>query len=696
MSELPDGFRLVSFDLETHLIQPGLLAPPVVCGSFAGFVSGESKGVLVPRDAALEKLEALLEDEKAIISGANIAYDFGCVLAARPELLAPIWKAYEDERVWDVQIAAALNAIADGRMRDGDLFRRDGSKIQSGRYSLDECVKEWLQRTDAKSRDRWRLSYAVLEDLPIEQWPWDARQYPIDDAVNTLDVARAQAGLTHVAGARNLNDLPAQCFAAFCLHLGSMWGIRTDGEAVAKLEASVQSHLLELRDFAVEQGFMGPKSKRDPTLKKDTKKLKEAVFAAYKGLPPKTAGGDISISREALEDSNDERLVKFAEVGKWEKFNTYLPTLTEAARVPLNVKPNVLLSTGRTSYDGLIQLMPRKGGIRECFVARPGKVWSSVDYAAIEMSTLAEVILEVLGYSELADAINAGMDPHCILGADLIGCGYDEFMKRRAAKDALVGDIRQAGKAANFGFPGMMGAVKFVIAKVREGSSVCEWFFRDGRCGSGGDCAKTMVWNDEPLDMPLCTRCIVQAGVLREAYLGRWKEIRPYWGWVMRELEANDCIVQLVSGRIRGSPHGPAAANTMFQGLAADGAKRALKGLTREMYLRGDALAWACPESVVERIRAKFGSRLESPLFGSRLGIFAHDETLVEMDESVAHDAAHRQAEVMVDEMKTVVRRVAVKAEPALMRRWYKAAEPVYVDGKLVPWEPKPETKSAA
>ena len=48
-----------------------------------------------------------------------------------------------------------------------------------------------------------------------------------------------------------------------------------------------------------------------------------------------------------------------------------------------------------------------------------------------------------------------------------------------------------------------------------------------------------------------------------------------------------------------------------------------------------------------------------------------------------------RQAQIMVEQMRTCVPDVKVKAEPALMRRWYKQAEAVYNEGKLVPWEPK-------
>jgi hypothetical protein len=42
----------------------------------------------------------------------------------------------------------------------------------------------------------------------------------------------------------------------------------------------------------------------------------------------------------------------------------------------------------------------------------------------------------------------------------------------------------------------------------------------------------------------------------------------------------------------------------------------------------------------------------------------------------------------MVESMKVYTPDVAIEAPPALMRRWYKGADPVYRDGRLVPWEP--------
>jgi DNA polymerase I-like protein with 3'-5' exonuclease and polymerase domains len=645
---------LLAFDLESHLIQPGLLAPPIVCGSFADKRTGIR--LLMSREETLDEVEASLSGDDVIFVGANIAYDWGCILAVRPDLLPLIWKAYAEERVFDVLIAGTLDAIAGGRLRSEDgpteLFMRNGKKIQSGRYSLESVTEDYLGRTDAKRNDRWRKSYALLADIPISEWPEDARQYPIDDAVNTLEVAEVQ-----LKQCQNLHNLPAQAHAAFCAHLGAIWGLRVDPERVNALKASVDENMARVQKFAVEHKLLKlGGTKKAPKWTKDTKYIKELVYKAYDGLPPTTDGGDISMSREALQDSMDPVLVEFSETSKWEKLHTYANTLFEAKDNPFNVECNILLSTGRASYKGLIQLIPRKGGVRECFTARPGYVWSSVDYAAIEMSTLAQVCLWALGYSKLADAINADVDPHSLFAAEMTGAQYEDFLKNKERAEEK--GYRQAAKAANFGFPGMMGGVSFVTAKKTEGEKVCEWTYRDGQCGS----EKVRQWKGRDLDSPFCKRCIEEAEKLRQFYLRQWPEMPNYFKWVQAE---GDTVEQFVSKRVRGGCSGPAAANTRFQGLAADGAKAAIVKMTEEMYLDSS-----------------------SPLYGSRLMVFAHDESILEIPEEKAHEAAHRQAEIMVSEMRRFVPDVKVKAEPALMRHWSKSVTTKYdANGRLIPWE---------
>ena len=56
-----------------------------------------------------------------------------------------------------------------------------------------------------------------------------------------------------------------------------------------------------------------------------------------------------------------------------------------------------------------LQQLPKSGGVRECFVARPGALLCSVDYNQLELCTLAQVCLEAFGpgSSKMADAILA-------------------------------------------------------------------------------------------------------------------------------------------------------------------------------------------------------------------------------------------------------------------------------------------------
>ena len=80
-----------AFDLETHLIVPGLLTPPIVCGSVADETPGSE--MVLSREEALDVLQRILESDE-VLAGANVAYDFGCASVERPEMLPLIFKAY--------------------------------------------------------------------------------------------------------------------------------------------------------------------------------------------------------------------------------------------------------------------------------------------------------------------------------------------------------------------------------------------------------------------------------------------------------------------------------------------------------------------------------------------------------------------------------------------------------------------------
>jgi hypothetical protein len=712
-----DPTKVGALDLETDLIEPGILAPRIVCASiFWGEAHLKVGTQVVPA------VRQLLRESGLVIAGANIAFDFGCLSAECPDLLPDIFAAYADGRIHDVQIAQALHAIAEGNLyldpRTGrELMTVDPvtGKRKRGRYSLERCVDLVLGRGDAKRADRWRMSYALLRKIPVESWPPDAQEYPLDDVRNPREVALAQlngggAGCTP-GPHRNLEDLAAQCETAFCLHLGAMWGIRTDRERVEALRRRTEeAHGKFLEKFRA-LGFL------DVDGDKDARAVKRAVILAYgvggpcpagcaagrtvspksgnpvwcpecsgtglnPGAAPRTPAGGVCADRDALMESGDPDLVSLGDNEPEKIRDTYLPFLETGLDRPITLRPNILVSSGRTSYDGLIQLLPRDAGVRECIAARPGRVWCDVDFSAFELCTLAQFKILLFGSSSMADVINATGDPgslHAALAAEMVGVPFEEMLEKIASKDPQAKKIRQASKLGNFGFPGGMGAPKFVFSQRRKsagetkcpdgliypGNRFCVLLRGAERCGL----EKVTEWKGRECPAALCRACVeVVEYELRPAWFRRWWDMPRYFEWVKRRVDIFDGEFPcLPTRRVRGGCGFTDGANGGFQALASDAAKLALRRLTRECYLDRSSVLYAAKTR---------------PVF------FTHDSVTAEMDEDLAHLAGPRMAEVMVRAAAEIVTDVALKAEPALMRFLSKAAgDPVLKDGKLIPWE---------
>lgn len=252
---------LVAFDTETHLIQAGLAAPPLVCASYAG-PDGE---YLLSADEARDVFRTLLKGDDVVVC-ANAPYDFGVMAAdaeRRGEDLMPlVIDKHHRGQVHDVLIGCALDCIYNGwYSRKGWIDPRTQAPIRkpdgsdAKRFSLEIALDVTLGRKDAKVRDFWRERYALLEPVPIADWPDDAREYPVDDARNTLAIACAQHGLlprgdgiTREIG--NLAGMPRETRAALGLHLGAVWGMRTDHRWLERLAARVEElHARRTADF---------------------------------------------------------------------------------------------------------------------------------------------------------------------------------------------------------------------------------------------------------------------------------------------------------------------------------------------------------------------------------------------------------------------------------------------------------------
>jgi hypothetical protein len=193
--------------------------------------------------------------------------------------------------------------------------------------------------------------------------------------------------------------------------------------------------------------------------------------------------------------------------------------------------------------------------------------------------------------------------------------------------------------------------------------------------GFGAICGveKAIAWKRRPIS-PTCIACIEYAEELRAAYFEEFPEVPEYFEWVksFHGVEDSLAVVESIgTGFVRGGLHASNLANQGFQHLASRGAKHALWKVSWECY-----------------------NDSNSPLYGSRPVVFAHDEILSELrgvDRRHVHAAAYRKSDVMVAAMREFVPDVHVDAPPALMPgRWLKDAEPAFdSEGLLIPWEPK-------
>jgi DNA polymerase-1 len=280
-------------------------------------------------------------------------------------------------------------------------------------------------------------------------------------------------------------------------------------------------------------------------------------------------------------------------------------------------------------------------------VPRAGWLYAAADYSTLELCALAQVCLDLFGWSNMADALRAGQDLHVRMAANILGVPYEEAITRYLAGDEEVAEKRQLAKAANFGYPGGLGAEKFQ-AYARDSYGVV-------------------------IDLDTSRE-------LKATWLATWPETRQFFDNVNEQLGYRDSFTleQLRSGRLRGGVGYCDGCNSYFQGLAADGAKAAMWLIAQECYL-GFGDAW--PRD----------GRAPSPLFGARVVAFIHDEFLLEVrDDANAGAAGDRLAAVMVEGMARYIPDVPTKAEPVLMGRWLKGAKTTRdATGKLIPWTPK-------
>jgi DNA polymerase-1 len=568
--------------------------------------------------------------------GQNVAYDMAVLANASPELLAWIFEAYDRGAVHCTRTRERLLDLAKGNT--GPQTR------QRGYYSMDSLIERRGIPIKVDKSNPWRVRYNELEEVPVAQWPEEALEYALTDPKATLlifqDQAREAVAIEYAAFEK---ESARQAGFDFALNLMGVWGVRTSQSRVKELLERTTQRLSELHVLLVSMGIMTRKGS------KSTSRIRELVKASFEQdgrNPPTTGKGAIKTDRETLEQCSHHADLKYVvEHAYLTKLrSTYVLKLIEGINGNIHTSFHVLgADTGRTSSSGPnLQNQSNKGGVRECFVPRKGFVYLGADYDAQELRTLAQACVDLCKYSKLAERFRADpdFDPHTAFACGVMGWDYGDAMQRKAAGDKDVKQRRQEAKAANFGFPGGLGAKNF----------------RSYARGYGVD-----------LDLEEATR-------LRNQWFEQWPEMTDYFAYVKWVAEAGK-LTQLRSNRVRGDVGFCDGANSFFQGLASEASKTAVFLVSKACYAKPD-----------------------SPLYGCRPVMLVHDEIIIEAPESYAHEAALELQKLMVEAMEMWCPDVPARATPTLARCWSKSAEPVWENGRLVPWDippPKDEEQAA-
>lgn len=687
---------VTAFDTETKLIRKGHVVPELVCMSECD----DDGNVDLWHQSDPRLFDRMVEILKGKVVGHNLAFDLAVMCVKFPKLFPHVFDAAFGLRLEDTGINDRLFLLG----TTGDLKTLNGKRLK---FSLNDTGLRWGEKdrsSEKQGEDIWRKRYGELIDTPLSAWPAGAKRYALDDAVETLSIWKKQMEARKDSGPGSMNTREFQAAVDFCLLLYTARGIFTDPERVESLDAKLE-HLMspEKNQELIDAGILIPPQPARPHAGGHREHVEgcsrkncdcpvkmvgpepahckqrplqdriEAACAAFRIPEQLTKNGSLSTEREFLEqfEELDPVLTQYSLYKKYEKLrSTYIGHMREGVVYPYY---DILKETGRTASRTSskvpsiqVQNQPRVSGelsIRECFVPRPGYWFLFCDISSMELCTFAQRCHDLGFPSRMRDIINKGIDAHAYLGAQIASMLEDEFiqvcydtravttdeiyeafMAWKAAKPYRWKYFRTFAKPTNLGYPGGLGPDTFVQ-------------YAWGTFGVR-------------VDRDLAVR-------LRQLWFKTFPEAERYLDWVNRQGDP-----QHFGSHCYYTPKGMYRANTTFcstangfalQSPGGEGAKTGAALVARECY------------DVTQ----------QSVLLSCFPIAFIHDEVGLEVPAryDIARPAAARVKELLVTGLQTVCPDVKLNAEPALMDRWYKQAEPVFNEGgELVLWQPQQAT----
>ena len=302
------------FDTETCLFRPGVMAPELVCITYAA--PGEAPGIIHAYDPAALPLIMSWLTSRDLLVGHHVPYDLAVLCAKWPELVSLVFAKLDRDEITDTKLRQQLLDIAAGEFRGylrkfekeivdeetGETKIVKGARWVPHDYTLDALTYRAAGRR--LDKDTWRLRYGEFLHTPLSEWPEGARTYPLEDARATLDVFLKQE--EHV---QYIPDQFRQTRAAWALHLTSVWGLRTHAPGVDALEIATVGALAEIENDLKVAGLVRADGSRDT---KAAKKLMVDVCTKL-GKPVRlTDKGGVSLDSDACEASECDLLENYA------------------------------------------------------------------------------------------------------------------------------------------------------------------------------------------------------------------------------------------------------------------------------------------------------------------------------------------------------------------------------------------------
>lgn len=637
----------ISIDFEARLVSQAEPIPPPVCLSICYSLEDE-QDLLHAKDPACKRMVRDLVEGAASgkrkLCGFYSAFDMS-VIAVHFKMMDEVFAAYAAEGVHCEMIRQKLIDIAKGEL-GGYRNGYTGAWVDH-KYNLNDVgTRHGIETHD---KDTWRLRYAELEDVPIDDWELEAIQYPLDDTAKDWAIHESQLEYSQF-----LDDEFRQAETSFGLALMSAHGVCTDARMVEAFRRATQARIDSCRDLLVNSKYLTWQPKKEK-FKKEVKKIREYAIGVWKkkGVAfPKTKTGGVCLDEQACKDSGDEILIAHQIYGSAStQMDRVAELLNGCSGLRIHTRFDELKKSGRTgsSKPNIQNRATEPVGDRESFqgglevldVHIKGKLLGNrnilidMDFDGLELRTVSQSCLDAVGFSRLAEVLNEGEDPHLMVAAQLCKTSYDDAKVRYKQDDPEIVDARGAGKA------------KMVNFSCWAGTTV-----------KGLRAHAASVGYDYSMD---------EAADIYKAFMDAWPEAEQYFKWVRGHggsagMHAMMCFD---SNRYAGLLTYTEACSIISQGRGADATKEGLRALIRECYV-GKGL-----------------------LRGCRLYNFIHDQYQIEIpDDDLAHDRAEYAGKIAREAANIWLPRVPTRAKPMLVRRWSKLAKAVYdKSGRLIPWD---------